>query len=194
MTKKIEFNHIFACTLAFGLVHKSVVLVAENEAKAKELLFEYYDEPEIVYLISLQELLNLQEQLKNNAQEFYLVVVLEENETGSRLTHHQEWGATLEALQQGKYLGKDAIFLDRVATETILHDTLVQFLVEPTEGLKNGDSLEAPESPKEDSLLSLEATAKLRSILKTTRKASGQSSQSTVQRIEILISDEFDVQ
>lgn len=106
----ISFKNVFVGSIKIINQELLRIVVALDEKDAKETIENYYDEPEILYLISFDSLKVMYEKAKNE-KNYYLVIESKENEGKINYIIHEEILPTQEALIE-KYSTIKTFILD----------------------------------------------------------------------------------
>lgn len=107
--KDFETENIFIASVLFGFNCKNHLVIAENKNEVKLLVEEIYYQPEIQYIISYNELMEVYKEMKDS-KNFCLIIELIKDEDENKLIHYYEKEQNLVDVRN-KYLGRDCVFI-----------------------------------------------------------------------------------
>lgn len=120
----IEFDNVFVCVVQFNLNQVEKYIIAKNKQDAINTLQSYYNDPIILSLMSLQELLDINDRISTIGEPYYLLMESVNTPIGIDFITYEEIGMTMEQLEE-KYKHKDVIALNKgflqLQTQTIIN-------------------------------------------------------------------------
>ena len=121
----VEMSNIYYIALEFGLLQSNHIVLAKSKEDAIQTLFDYFDEVNVLYILSAQEVIDLWERVNENNNLFYLVLEVIHKDDTIFVTHHEQWSKTEEELL-AQYSGKGIFLIDKKQLLNILETILSQ--------------------------------------------------------------------
>lgn len=113
---EIDFDNIFIASIRFAMQEKTRLVFAQNKEDAIATIKDYYDEPEIGFIVSYEEINQLyhlatKKDVEDNKQ-FILVIEMIREESKNVFYEHYEWVKSLDEIKN-KYFNRDCLFCDK---------------------------------------------------------------------------------
>lgn len=121
----IDSKNFFIAKLGFGVVSENHVILALDESDAIETIKEYYNDFELYYLISLTYLLELNQKIKSNRNNFNLVIVVKQDNGIIQLSDNIEYGD--EKTIKEKYKDNNIFLLNATDVQNIITEVVEKF-------------------------------------------------------------------
>lgn len=121
----VEMSNIYYIALEFGLLQSNHIVLAKDKEDAIYALSDYFDEVNVLYILSAQEVIDLWERVNENNDLFYLVLEVIHKDDIIFVTHHEQWNKTEEELL-AQYAGKGVFLIDKKQLLNILETILSQ--------------------------------------------------------------------
>lgn len=118
-------SNIYYIALEFGLLQSNHIVLAKSKEDAIQTLSDYFDEVNVLYILSAQEVIDLWERVNENNNLFYLVLEVIHKDDTIFVTHHEQWNKTEEELL-AQYSGKGIFLIDKKQLLNILETILSQ--------------------------------------------------------------------
>lgn len=121
----VEMSNIYYIALEFGLLQSNYIVLAQSKEDAIQTLSDYFDEVNVLYILSAQEVIDLWERVNENNNLFYLVLEVTQKDDMIFVTHNEQWNKTEEELL-AQYAGKGVFLIDKKQLLNILETILSQ--------------------------------------------------------------------
>lgn len=118
-------SNIYYIALEFGLLQSNYIVLAQSKEDAIQTLSDYFDEVNVLYILSAQEVIDLWERVNENNNLFYLVLEVTQKDDMIFVTHNEQWNKTEEELL-AQYAGKGVFLIDKKQLLNILETILSQ--------------------------------------------------------------------
>lgn len=119
----LDLNNIFIISMNFGIRNMQKVIVALNKDDAIDTINEYYESPEIAFIVSYEDINKLYElSLRKSDKVFIWVVELIQTTNSKNLVEHEEWIKNIEELKE-KYRDRDCVFYDQNFIKSLAYET-----------------------------------------------------------------------
>lgn len=118
-------ENTFIASLKFGFRDILKVVIAKNKQDALKTIADYYDEPNITALLSMQEIYELAEE-NGIEQKLSLVIEAIHNDDGLDMIIHKEFNKKIEDLES-KYANKETIIYSSSAL-TLIIEAILSYL------------------------------------------------------------------
>lgn len=125
---ELDFKNIFIASLIFGTKEKTRIVFANDREDVIATLNDYYDSPEIGFIISYQQINELVELSKSREDKIFILVIEMVKEPNKNVFYeHLEWVDSIAQLH-AKYENRDCLFCDK--------DFILGLLIESDQMLK----------------------------------------------------------
>lgn len=134
----IKFDNVFLCVVQFNLNQVEKYIIAQNKQDAINTLQSYYNDPIILSLMSLQELLDINDRISAIGEPYYLLMETVSTPIGIDFITYEEIGMTMEQLEE-KYKDKNVVALNKGFLQ-LQTQTLINKIQQPRDDLLLSES------------------------------------------------------